>query len=188
MRHYGFVLAGGASTRMGQDKALLPYRGATLVEYVAWVVSRVAGSVVVIGDPDRYRDLTRPVYADKVPGLGPLGGIYTALSVTPADWNLIVACDMPGISTLALHALVEPEAKPGRNAVVAKGLDGGAEPLCAVYHKSCLPVLALAIRNKRLKMMDLLPELKVEYRTLDPALLVNVNTPDDWAKFQETAE
>ena len=184
MRHYGFVLAGGGSTRMGQDKALLPYRGTTLVEYLAWVVSRVVGSVAVIGDPERYRDVKRPVYADRRPGLGPLGGLYTALSMTPADWNVVVACDMPGISPLALRMLIEPEAKTGRNAVMAKGPSGEPEPLCAAYHRSCLALLAQAIRNKRFKMMDLIPYLRVEYRPLDPALLVNVNTPDDWAKFQ----
>src|ERR1700737_2946897 len=98
MRRSGFVLAGGASSRMGRDKALLAYRETTLVEYVARVVREAVGSVTLIGDPDRYRELGHKVYRDKVSGCGPLGGTHTALSVSATDWNLVVACDMPGIS------------------------------------------------------------------------------------------
>jgi molybdopterin-guanine dinucleotide biosynthesis protein A len=194
MQRSGFVLAGGSSSRMGRDKALLPYRQTSLVEHVARAVLEAMGSVALIGDPDRYRDLGHAVYPDKVPGCGPLGGIYTALTVSPssgnlpADWNLVVACDMPGISARALRGLIDPEAKPGRNCVMALGPGGEPEPLCALYHQRCLPVLERAIREKRFKMRDLVPELDADLRPLEPSALANVNTPTDWAEFQkETA-
>ena len=187
MLRSGFVLAGGASSRMGRDKALLAYRERTLVEYVACEVLEAVGSVAVIGDPDRYGELGFAVYRDKVPRCGPLGGIYTALSVSATDWNVVVACDMPGISAGALRVLVEREAEPGRNSVMAAGPSGKPEPLCAVYHRNCLPVLARAIRDKRFKMRDLVAELRVELRPLDAAALANVNTPDDWAGFKQDA-
>jgi molybdopterin-guanine dinucleotide biosynthesis protein A len=187
MRRSGFVLAGGASSRMGRDKALLAYRETTLVEYVARTVREAVGSVALIGDPDRYRDLGRAVYRDKLSGCGPLGGIYTALRVSPTDWNLVVACDMPRISVWVLRQLLDPEAKPGRNCVMAVGPGGEPEPLCAVYHRRCLPVLLLANRNKRFKMRDLVPELGVELRPVDTAALANVNTPDEWAEFEKNA-
>jgi molybdenum cofactor guanylyltransferase len=181
------VLAGGASSRMGRDKALLAYRETTLVEYVAQAVREAIGSVALIGNPDRYCDLGHAVYRDKVPGCGPLGGIYTALSVSPADWNLVVACDMPGISARALRGLIDPEAEPGRNCVMAVGSGGEPEPLCALYHRRCLPVLDRAILDKRLKMRDLVTELEAELRPLDAAALANINTPDEWAGFEEKA-
>ena len=106
MQAAGFVLAGGGSTRMGRDKALLPYRGTTLIEHVARAVMAAAGCVTVRGDPDRYRRLGYPVVTDQVPGCGPLSGICTALSVTSADWNLIAACDMPAISEATLRAML----------------------------------------------------------------------------------
>ncbi len=187
MRRSGFVLAGGASSRMGRDKALLAYREMTLVEYVARAVLEAIGSVALVGDPDRYCELGHPVYHDKVPGCGPLGGIYTALTVSPADWNLVVACDMPGISARALGGLIDPEAQPGRNCVMAVGSGGEPEPLCALYHRRCLPVLDRAIREKRFKMRDLVRELEAELRPLDAAALANVNTPDEWAGFEENA-
>jgi molybdopterin-guanine dinucleotide biosynthesis protein A len=185
MRRSGFVLAGGASSRMGRDKALLAYGETTLVEHVARAVREAAGSVALIGDPDRYGALGYPVYRDEVAGCGPLGGVYTALRVSPADWNLVVACDMPGISSGALSGLIDPEAKPGSNCVMGMGPGGEPEPLCALYHRRCLAVLERAIREKQLRMRDLVPELEVELRRLDGGALANVNTPDEWAEFEE---
>jgi molybdopterin-guanine dinucleotide biosynthesis protein A len=172
---------------MGRDKALLAYREATLVEYVARAVREAIGSVALVGDPDRYGQLGHAVYRDKVPGCGPLGGIYTALSVSLTDWNLIVACDMPGISARALQRLIEPEAEPGRNCVIGLGPSGKPEPLCAIYHRRCLPALDRAIREKRFKMRDLVAELEAELRPLEAAALANVNTPAEWAEFEENA-
>jgi molybdopterin-guanine dinucleotide biosynthesis protein A len=164
------VLAGGSSSRMGRDKASLAYRETTLVEYVTRAVQEAIGSVALIGDPDRYRDLGHAVYRDKVPDCGPLGGIYTALSVSPADWSL-------------RHGLLDPEAQPGRDCVMAVGPGGEPEPLCALYHRRCLPVLDRAIRQKRFKMRDLVPELETELRPVDAVALANVNTPGEWAEF-----
>ena len=185
MQRSGFVLAGGASSRMGRDKALLQYRGTTLVEHVARAVRDVAGSVAVVGDPLRYGALGYPVYRDKVPGCGPIGGLYTALSVSTADWNLVVACDMPGISATVLRALLDRAAVSERNCVAAAGPHGEPEPLCAVYHRRCLPVVARAIQDKRFKMLELMHSLDVEASAVEPDALANVNTPGEWAEFEK---
>ena len=184
MRRSGFVLAGGLSTRMGKDKALLLYQGKTMLEHVAAVVREVVGNVAVIGAPELYGALVQPIYADKIPGCGPIGGIYTALSVSATDWNLVFACDMPAVSAAALQALVQPEAGPGTDCVLAIG-PGGPEPLCAVYHRRCLAALDRAIRDKRFKMRDLVPELKAEFRAVEPAALANLNTRAEWAEFEQ---
>src|SRR5712691_8368629 len=94
----GFVLVGGKSSRMGRDKANLPFEGRTLVERVAAAVADAAGSVTLVGPPGRYESLGLPVIADLEPDLGPLGGIHAALSATSAAWNLIAACDLPAVS------------------------------------------------------------------------------------------
>ena len=186
MRRAGFVLAGGRSSRMGLDKALLPHRGATLLKNLAEVVYQAAGSVSLIGDPARYARLGYPVYADRIPGCGPCGGIATALSISPEAWNVIVACDMPGVTAKALSTLLEHAAGARGKCIVPIGPDGQPEPLCAVYHADCLPALERALREKRLKMKDLLPDLQpVLVSGLDPACFVNVNTPADWAEIQE---
>ena len=166
----GFVLAGGESSRMGRDKALLPYHGTSLVEHIAGAVREAAGNVTIIVN-------------DKIPGCGPLGGLFTALSNSDTDWNLVVACDMPGISPEPLRILLNRAEISPRDCVAAS--DGAElQPLCAVYHRRCLPIVARAIRDKRLKMLDLLAELSAEAHPIDRAALLNANTPAEWAEFE----
>lgn len=186
MQASGFVLAGGGSTRMGRNKALLPFHGITLVEHIAEVVRQAAGSVTLIGDPAQLGHLGLPVVLDKLPSRGPASGIYTALTITPSDWNLIAGCDMPAITCDVLAGLLRraAETSSATNVVAAAGSDGDPEPLCAVYHRRCQPAVARAISENRLKMKNLLSELGVETMAVDPSTVVNLNTPAEWAEFE----
>src|SRR4051794_13836057 len=94
----GWVLAGGRSSRMGRDKALLDLGSGPLAAQVAGLIAQTCGSATLVGDPARYADLGFPIIPDNAPGLGPLSGIEAALAATASDWNLIVACDMPLLS------------------------------------------------------------------------------------------
>jgi molybdopterin-guanine dinucleotide biosynthesis protein A len=91
----GWVLTGGLSRRRGRDKALLPYRRRTLLHFVADEVKAVAGSVTLVGAPERYGHLGFTAVADAYPDFGPVGAIATLLESTGAAWNLVLACDMP---------------------------------------------------------------------------------------------
>ena len=82
---------------MGRDKALLPLRSDPLVKRIASEVAEAAGSVALVGEPQRYRHLGFTCLPDLSPGAGPLGGIETALESGRGEWNLIVACDMPDL-------------------------------------------------------------------------------------------
>jgi len=185
MLRSGFVLSGGRSSRMGRDKALLQFQGATLISHVARAVEEAAGNVTLVGNPERYSFLGYPVVRDRVQGRGPLGGIYTALRVSSTAWNLVVACDMPGISAPVLTALLDGAGRSRARCVTASGCNGEAEPLCAVYHRDCLPVLAGALRDKRFRMKDLVKELDAEAQVVEPGTLANVNTPAEWKEFEE---
>jgi len=177
----GFILVGGRSSRMGQDKALLPLQGSTLVEVVAGHLKNAAKTVTLIGPPDRYGSLGFPVMADAIEDCGPLGGVYTALSITPAKWNLIVACDMPGLTTGFLENLLLAAEATEADCVVPQGTRG-VEPLCAVYHRRCRADAASAIARKNLKMHDFVSSLHaVTLPVSDFAPLMNANTPEEWA-------
>ena len=203
MKRAGFVLAGGRSTRMGRDKALLPAvrtnnggdtsreGGRTLLEQIANCVRDAAGSVVIIGPPERYAFTGFPVIADIVEAKGPLGGICTALRHTNADWNLIVACDMPRIDSELLKRLLDAAEASGKDCLVPStriGASAGLEPLCAVYHARVLPAAEDAIHRGRLAMHDFVRSIDArEWLVEDLASFQNVNTPEQYAPAQYTS-
>jgi molybdopterin-guanine dinucleotide biosynthesis protein A len=182
----GYVLAGGASRRMGTPKALLPFRGRTLIEYVAGEVLTAAGNVTIVGRPELYAGLGFDAIADEQPGFGPLGGLLTALGSGSAEWSLVVACDLPRITAALLGELVEA-ARCSREAdcVVAKG-ERGVEPLCAVWHARAIPKLRCALEHGRLKMKEAVERVGARaWPVADSQILCNINAPEDWAIVHE---
>lgn len=183
----GFVLAGGQSSRMGRDKALLELSGLPLVVRAARLVESAVGSAIVIGHPETFRSLQLHAIADDWPGAGPLGGIATALRASEAPWNLIAACDLPYLTKAWLEFLLEQAVASPADAVVPMN-ERGAEPLCAMYHKRCESAVWLALDRGTRKVTDCLAGVHVEH--LEPAawkgfdseglLFKNINSPEDY--------
>lgn len=164
---------------MGRDKALLPAGGETLVEHLAGVVREAAGSATLIGPPERYAHFGFPVLADAVPSKGPLSGVYTALKTTRAEWNLIVACDMPALTADFLEALLAAAESSGKDCLVP-ATSRGLEPLCAVYNARVAAAALRALHANLLKMQDFVRSLPAaEWPVADSAILRNVNTPEE---------
>jgi molybdopterin-guanine dinucleotide biosynthesis protein A len=169
---------------MGRDKALLPFRGASLAASVARAVELAAGSATLVGDPSRYGRLGFPCVPDAWPGEGPLGGILTAMRHSRADWSLVAACDMPGLSAGFLRRLLDAARGSEAFAVLPAGPSGRPEPLCAVYHRRALPALAAAFEGGRRgvsKALDGLPAVTLPI--LDVDSIANVNTPEEWGAY-----
>ena len=183
MRTAGFVLVGGQSSRMGRDKALLPWNSASLVEDVAATVKAAAGSVTLIGDLSRYRHLGYDCLSDRRPGLGPLAGIDAALSSYRGELNLIAACDMPGLPLTWLKLLLEIAAQSDALCTHLVDSNGVMHPLCAVYRSDCLPMVQNALEEKRLRLTDLLTSLNAR-SVVVPSPVWNVNTPEEWSAWQ----
>jgi molybdopterin-guanine dinucleotide biosynthesis protein A len=181
----GFVLVGGESSRMGRDKALLEFQGSTLVARIAECVRSVTGNVTLVGSPERYRDLGYTVIADRVPGQGPLGGVHTALQSTRAEWNLIVACDMPFVTAALfedLFAAAESGPSTADCIIPSHGEGTRLDPLCAVYQRRCAVAARRAIDRNIFKMHDFVSTLRLRKHTVaDPAPLANINTPSEWS-------
>jgi molybdenum cofactor guanylyltransferase len=179
----GFVLAGGRSSRMGLDKALLGPPGNTLLDRAASAVRDAAGCVTIIGDPARYAHLGFAVVPDVRAGFGPLGGIVTGLSITEKTWNLFVACDMPGADRAFLEWLLAEADRtcPPPDCVVPVGASG-PEPLCAVYHVRALAAMQHALDRNILKMRTVVGSLQAKLMAVpDHDRFRNINTPEDWA-------
>ena len=177
----GWILAGGRSSRMGTDKALMALSGEALALKAAATLGRVCKSVSLIGDPARYAPLGLNAVPDNFPGIGPLAGIDAALTATNADRNFILACDMPAVTSEFCAQLI---AESG-DCVVPMHDDGNREPLCAVYGKVCAPAVRALIEEGVRSVMRALDELAarghaIRYvRVPDPAMFANLNTPED---------
>lgn len=170
---------------MGSDKALLPFEGGVLIEHVAAAIREAAGNVTVIGSPEKYGFLGFDVIADAIPASGPLGGLYTALRSSRAEWNLLVACDMPRLNSALLRTLLEAAERAGKDCLVP-ATDAGFEPLCAVYHRRVLAAAERSIHRKLLKMQDFVRNLdRAVWPAADPSVFENVNTPEEWLPARE---
>ncbi|HNY39858.1 MAG TPA: molybdenum cofactor guanylyltransferase [Bryobacteraceae bacterium] len=181
MRRAGFVLAGGASSRMGRDKALLDYQGMALAAWVASRVEAAAGRVSLVGGGEKYVHLGYPVLNERYADCGPLSGIEAALRLGGAEWSLVVACDMAGVQTGWLAGILDAAGGPGIQAVCVRQSGGAIEPLCAVYHESCLGPVQALLESGVYKASALFSE--INGLALDAKWageLRNVNTPEDW--------
>lgn len=170
-----YVLTGGRSTRMGSDKALLPWPNPDsppMAQRVAAIAAEAAGSVTLVGDPDRYRHLGFPVIPDLHPGLGPLSGVEAALAHTRAEWNLILACDLPHLDVAFLADLLALKQ-------VSVATTGGQPALCAVLSSKCLADVRRSIANGDLAWHRFLDSIPASRVPADPQMLANMNSPKD---------
>lgn len=181
---------------MGADKGLLEIAGEALIVRTARILELLAGPPCVVGGVKVYRGLGLRAIADDWPGAGPLGGIATALRASEAEWNLIVACDLPYLTRPWLEFLIGRTRASAADAVVPMNVRG-AEPLCAMYRARCEPLIRRALEAGTRKVTEGLARVRVEY--LEPAewkcfdseglLFKNMNTVADYeeAKARLTA-
>ncbi|MBA3533587.1 MAG: molybdenum cofactor guanylyltransferase [Ardenticatenales bacterium] len=189
------VLAGGASSRMGQNKALLTLGSERLIERVVARLCALSNDVMVITNtPESYEflaGLCRFVPDVTGPGQGPLAGIASALSAARHARVLVVATDMPFLNLSLLHHLarLEPQADV---LVPVIAPDGFPETLHAIYGKGALPVIEAQLAGGSRKITHFFRDVRVrevpaeEIRSFDPAFrsFFNVNTPEEWAEAE----
>jgi molybdenum cofactor guanylyltransferase len=181
----GYVLTGGASSRLGRDKALLAYQGRTLVEHIAAQLVEACGHATLVGAPRRYRHLGLDSIDEPCPGRGPLSGIAAALTHTSHDWNLILACDQPGVTASLLRRLLNSAEAGTADVVALAAEDGAAEPLCAAYHRRLAADVGRALASDRLSAREMLQHLRLTtIRRLPDECPGNVNTAEDWTAWQ----
>ena len=186
LKSTGLVLAGGASRRMGRNKAFLELDGRPLIEIVIERMASVCAEVLIVaGDGRPYAGLGVPVVEDRFRGVGVLGGLHAGLEAASHELALAVACDMPFLDLALLRAFAS-WAEGFDVAVLRRGEQ--VEPLHAAYRRTCLPAMEEAIRAHRRRIISFFPHVRVRCVTLadvtpfDPDLrsFCNVNTPQEW--------
>jgi molybdopterin-guanine dinucleotide biosynthesis protein A len=188
----GFILVGGASRRMGEDKAGLSFDGKTSIERTAAQLAPVTSRVRLAG---ARQDLGRPPLEnvpDIHPQWGALGGIHAALVACRNRWALIVACDLPFVTT-ELLARLEGFRSAEVDAIVPIQPDERPQPLCALYRReTCLPRVEQLIDRDQHTPRALLATVNtkwVEFREIEDLpgsdqFFFNMNTPDDFTLAQ----
>jgi molybdopterin-guanine dinucleotide biosynthesis protein A len=178
-----FVLAGGKSSRMGSDKGLVNFHGKKMIEHVLNSL-RLSYPISIISDNQEYRQFGHNVYSDIYKNCGPLGGIHSALYNSNSEWNIVLSCDLPLVtSDFLLFLLKNTEAKLC-DAIVPVHKNK-VEPLCALYHKSSLSKIENLILKKELKMQSALEKLNTIYVEVPKekfdadVLFRNINSPAD---------
>jgi molybdenum cofactor guanylyltransferase len=192
MKLFGYVQAGGGSTRFGRNKALVELQGKTMLARTTELLSSVCEEVKIVAANGKYSQSPVGIVEDRWPGEGPLGGILSALLETrrianEPMWSLIVGCDMPFLSSEFLGLLKEHAFSSSTKVVVPES-ENGLEPLCACWRSDAAPEIQamfdaglrkVSEAMKRLPM-EVLDEAVWKRFDSDQRLFWNMNTPADF--------
>ncbi|HTM41277.1 MAG TPA: molybdenum cofactor guanylyltransferase [Terriglobales bacterium] len=186
-----FVLAGGKSSRMGADKAMLEVAGQTLLQRTLELARAVAEDVRIVGVREKFGEFA-PVVEDKYPDRGPLGGIHAALASTGSDFNLILAVDLPFLEKRFLQQLVTEALASGAVVTVPRA-GGGLQPLCAVYRREFAALAEQALAAGRNKIdtlyarttLRIIEEDELARFAFSPAMFDNLNTQEEWERARQ---
>jgi FdhD protein len=187
----GVILAGGSSSRMGSNKALLPFQGGLFIEAIYRHTERLFNEVLLVTNaPEQYPFLPCRKVADRFKGMGPLAGIHAGLMEASNPRVLAVACDMPYISEKIIRFLVELDWKA--DVIIPRSKDG-LEPLHALYGKRCLPAMEYMLASGQKRIISFFDRVTVrevgqeKIPGFEPhfSAFWNVNTPEDYYRLRE---
>jgi molybdopterin-guanine dinucleotide biosynthesis protein A len=187
-----FILAGGQSSRMGTEKAFLELDGHLLIDRMINIAKSVSESMRIVGPKQKFSAFGQ-IVTDVYPDRGPLGGIHAALSISPTEYNLMLAIDMPFVETRFLKYLLQ-EAHQTQALVVVPKVGGGYQPLCACYRKAFAEVADKALARGDNKVDALfqpgitrvIDEAEFAQLGLPPTMFQNLNTREEYEKAKSS--
>lgn len=178
-----YILAGGKSSRMGTDKGLMLLDNKPMIQYIIDTVTQLTDTISIISNNKDYESLGFPVYPDLIKDKGPVGGIYTALSNSITQNNLILSCDTPFVSLELLQKLIDNCASVD---ICMPSYKGRVHPLIGVYkkdntavYKSSLDANVLKLRHVNKNLKTLIIEMEGEFEERE---FLNLNTKSEFVK------
>ncbi|MFT5777218.1 MAG: molybdopterin-guanine dinucleotide biosynthesis protein A [Crocinitomicaceae bacterium] len=174
MRVTGIILAGGKSTRMGSDKGLVEFKGIPMIQHIIAEFKQLNLPIIIVANNEAYSKFGVRLVTDLIKDKGPVGGIYTALTVSDTDVNVIVSCDVPFVKKELIVTLLN-ESKESE--VTISSFEGREHPLIGVYKKSIVDVFKSNLDSNQLKLREVIKEVKtkvVEFS--EPGMLVNAGS------------
>ena len=184
------VLAGGQSQRMGNDKAFLKYKNKTFIDHLLDQLSVCDETLISVKNKSKYEKFDYPLVEDEIADTGALGGIYSCLKVCKNDYLFVCATDMPLLESNLINFIIGFVSNDYDCFVIKSA--NKIHPLCAIYHKNCLPVIEMMIESGNYRLMDLLEQLRVKYIPLefscfDDKVVSNINDMKAYSKLLKPA-
>ncbi|GAB1430281.1 molybdenum cofactor guanylyltransferase [Ignavibacteria bacterium] len=177
-----FVLAGGKSSRMGQDKGLMLFRDKPMISHILEKINLLHLPLKIIANNNDYKQFGYETVKDIIKDKGPMGGLFTAFHNTKADFVFLFACDMPFISVEAVQKII---AETDDDDVTVASVQNKINPLFAIYKTTLCDNISKRMASNKLKMLEFIESVKykkVEMYDLtarNAALLMNINSIDD---------
>jgi len=182
----GVILAGGKSSRMGQDKSLLTLNNRSLIQKVVSELEGIVDELLIVSNAEnKYGFPHIKEISDIFPGMGPLAGIHAGLTAASGDYSFVTACDLPFFDGRLARFLLEQS--EGFDIAVPR-IEEHLQPLFAVYSKECLAPIEVLLKKGIGKIINFYPEVRVNYvdedlikPIVDPnRVFFNVNTLSDY--------
>jgi len=180
MRITAIILAGGKSSRMGQDKGLMFLDEKPMVQYIIDTVKPLVQEIIISSNNKEYEQFGYPVFQDLIKSKGPLAGIYTGLNHSKSDKNIVISCDVPYVSKELINLLIE-QSEGSQITIPEK--EGKTHQLIGVFSKSCSESFKNAIENNELKAKTVFEKLNlniVDANQFENKIFTNINTKDDF--------
>lgn len=183
MQITGIILAGGQSTRMGKDKALLQINDKTLLENAIEICRPVCSEILISSNNPEHQNFGYQIIPDEIKNCGPIGGIYSCLKKSETNWNFFCSVDSPFVTSAFIQFLTN---QTENYDVVVPFHFQGKEPLIALYNKNCLSVIEKQIELHQFKIHLLLKLLNTKYFdarewvAIKPLIFKNLNRPEDF--------
>jgi molybdopterin-guanine dinucleotide biosynthesis protein A len=184
----GIVLAGGRSSRMGEDKSLMKLNGKALVEYSINALRPLCDKVIISSNIAAYDFTGCEVWPDELPDQAPIIGIYSCLKRSETELNVILSCDIPLMSTSMIGFLLAKSA--AYEITVPIHENGQIEPLCGIYKKSSIGIIKEFIDRGNYRLNECIRSVQHQFIPVDaqipcnsPNLFLNINTPSEFGNL-----
>jgi len=173
----GIILAGGKSSRMGEDKGFLKLNGKTFMSSIIAALNPIVGEIIIVSNNSEYDVFNLKRVADSMEESGPLAGLYSGLLHSETENNIVLSCDVPLISSSVLKKLLE--GAPSEAEVIQFESEGKTMPLVAMYKKKCRHHFLKLLQTNERRLRFAIDQLDVKTITLDSELgktVRNINT------------
>ena len=183
MHATGIILAGGKSSRMGEDKGLVLLNGKPMIQYVIEALKEVVSEISIISNNESYHKFGTPVYSDIIKEKGPVGGIYTGLYHSTTELNFCISCDVPMISSDFIFWLLN---RSGNAFVTLPMYKDKVHQMIGVYSKQVLSNFQESVEKEHLKLSQVnndmgceIIDIEKEYANFDELIFSNINTKNE---------